>query len=225
MKGRRTQPFCSHAICSVAPFENTTAPFPGLHLMGGTGLEPVTPSLSSFGGRSRPFAPVRELAQIRRFRATAYNASEPERPPSAAIAATRYGYRPAVQIRAATLIRVDLPRMVPRRLRRHTEVRANSTRPSFATVVTALPPRMVQRPRVEVDRAGGECPINCVGMDSRKEIRVNDNYNQVGRFCGSVWRRRGAERARRASEATRWRGALGGPEVGARRRGQSPSAG
>jgi hypothetical protein len=28
--------------------------------MGGTGLEPVTPSLSNLGERSRPFAPVRE---------------------------------------------------------------------------------------------------------------------------------------------------------------------
>ena len=53
-----------------------------------------------------------------------------------------------------------------------------------------------------------ECPTICVGMD-RKEIHVNDNPKQVGRVHGSFRRRRGAERARRASEARRWRRAPG----------------
>jgi hypothetical protein len=50
-----------------------------------------------------------------------------------------------------------------------------------------------------------ECPVFCVGID-REEIDVDDNHNQVGRGSGSRWeRQRGAERARRASAATRWR--------------------
>jgi hypothetical protein len=51
---------------------------------------------------------------------------------------------------------------------------------------------------------GGECPIICVGMD-RKEIHVNENRKQVGGVDGSFRRRRGAERAGRASETRRWR--------------------
>jgi hypothetical protein len=56
--------------------------------MGGTGLEPVTPSLSSSGGRSLPFTHVRYMAPMQRFYAPGPNASEAERTLSAAIAAT-----------------------------------------------------------------------------------------------------------------------------------------
>ena len=59
----------------------------------------------------------------------------------------------------------------------------------------------------------GECPTICVGMD-RKEIHVIDNPKQVGGVLGSFRRRRGAERARRASAARRGRRA---PEARARR--------
>jgi transposase-like protein len=51
-------------------------------------------------------------------------------------------------------------------------------------------------------------PTICVGMD-RKEIHVIDNPKQVGRVHGFFRGRRGAERARRASEARRWRRAPG----------------
>jgi hypothetical protein len=56
--------------------------------MGGTGLEPVTPSLSSRGDRSRPFAPVRPTRTVRRFRLVDRTSAERERTTSAAIAAT-----------------------------------------------------------------------------------------------------------------------------------------
>jgi hypothetical protein len=51
-----------HDLTVVALFGNKKALMQGFH-MGGTGLEPVTPSLSIRGNRSHLFAPVRSMAQ------------------------------------------------------------------------------------------------------------------------------------------------------------------
>jgi hypothetical protein len=47
--------------------------------VGGTGLEPVTPSLSSRGDRSRPFAPVRPERMVARNRSASERLAERER--------------------------------------------------------------------------------------------------------------------------------------------------
>ena len=56
----------------------------------------------------------------------------------------------------------------------------------------------------------------------RKEIHVNDNPKQVGRVHGSFRRRRGAERARRASEARRGRWARREAELAAELKARLP---
>src|SRR5687768_643424 len=56
--------------------------------MGGTGLEPVTPSLSKRVRRSRLFAPVRLSLQTCAFGFVAFATTEPERTPAADIADT-----------------------------------------------------------------------------------------------------------------------------------------
>jgi hypothetical protein len=68
---------------AVSPTEATGPHSQGLHTMGGTGLEPVTPSLSTRSGRSARFAEVRSACMVERNRAderaperTRANASE-----------------------------------------------------------------------------------------------------------------------------------------------------
>jgi hypothetical protein len=61
--------------------------------MGGTGLEPVTPSLSSQGGRSRAFAAVRLAASLSQIERSIERPSEPERTAILAILATVVGLR------------------------------------------------------------------------------------------------------------------------------------
>jgi hypothetical protein len=56
--------------------------------MGGTGLEPVTPSLSTRGDRSPPFAEVRSSRMATRFSLDRRTVIERERTPSVAIVAT-----------------------------------------------------------------------------------------------------------------------------------------
>jgi hypothetical protein len=57
--------------------------------MGGTGLEPVTPSLSIWRRRSRPFGSVRLHGFVARNHPSSEHSSEPERPSNLAILATR----------------------------------------------------------------------------------------------------------------------------------------
>jgi hypothetical protein len=52
----------------VSAPEPKTPPERGFRVVGGTGLEPVTPSLSRRGVRSRPFASVRMLRKSRERR-------------------------------------------------------------------------------------------------------------------------------------------------------------
>jgi hypothetical protein len=56
--------------------------------MGGTGLEPVTPSLSNLGERSRPFAPVREKRIVKPNLMVDRTPERTERTLSVAIVAT-----------------------------------------------------------------------------------------------------------------------------------------
>jgi hypothetical protein len=61
----------------------------GLSEVGGTGLEPVTPSLSSMGDRLPVFAAVRYIEYLSLSPFSGPNGMERERTPSAAIAAMR----------------------------------------------------------------------------------------------------------------------------------------
>jgi hypothetical protein len=65
--------------------------------MGGTGLEPVTPSLSIWCSCSRQFAPVRSLGTVERNAQPAERLSEHERTPILAILATPRGIRSAAR--------------------------------------------------------------------------------------------------------------------------------
>jgi len=57
--------------------------------MGGTGLEPVTPSLSNWSSRSRPFAQVRSTPMVERIHRATERSSERERTLILAILATQ----------------------------------------------------------------------------------------------------------------------------------------
>src|SRR5262249_26448090 len=57
--------------------------------MGGTGLEPVPSSLSTWSSRSRRFAQVRSERILERIWSSTERQSEPERTPNLAILATR----------------------------------------------------------------------------------------------------------------------------------------
>jgi len=61
----------------------------GFHKVGGTGLEPVTPSLSTRGERSGRFAEVRSGRMVERHLKASERFSERERTPGVAIVATR----------------------------------------------------------------------------------------------------------------------------------------
>jgi hypothetical protein len=77
-----------HNSTSVGTRSNKKALVQDL-LMGGTGLEPVTPSLSRWCSRSRQFAGVRSDRLVERNPPASERLSERERTPILAILATR----------------------------------------------------------------------------------------------------------------------------------------
>jgi hypothetical protein len=75
--------------CQPSPAEATKKPSYRAFLMGGTGLEPVTPSLSIWCGRSRQFAANRPGRMVVSNPLATERLRERERTPNVAIVATR----------------------------------------------------------------------------------------------------------------------------------------